>query len=74
MNNNLICGNCTHKSVCIYSSTLENLQNQLNLELEHTTFRDDRNVYGVKLKDVDFIKTVKIECRYYERDTSILEG
>ena len=74
MNNSWMCDDCIHKSVCIYNSTLNTLQNELYRELEHATFRDGLHACGVKLSAVDFIKTVKIECKHYERNTSILVG
>lgn len=68
------CKTCIHKDVCEHCTTLRKLQYELNDILEHTYFMV-HNQYDrtLKLNDFDFIKAVKIECKHYLRDTTILE-
>ena len=77
MKNIKACTDCIHKQVCEYRSMLSDLQNELYESLKHTHFTSiERNNWNpiLKLDDLSFIKTVKIECEHYERDTSILVG
>lgn len=70
----LVCKTCIHNEVCEYYTKLRILQDELNDALEHMRFNVDSEYRRMfKLKDFDFIKTVKIECEHYLRDASLSE-
>ena len=70
------CRACIHKSVCRHFSTMIALQRELFDNLKHSSIFTVAGKYDrtMKISDFDFIKTVKIECSHYLRDTTILEG
>lgn len=66
MENSWECDDCIHKFVCEHRKTMMALQNELYNSLQHTRFTaSDRFVIGPKLEDLEFIKTVKIECKHF---------
>lgn len=74
MTRSLACRTCIHNEVCECRTKLRKLQDELNDALEYMRFNvDGKYALTSKLKDFDFIKTVKIECEYYLRDASISE-
>lgn len=71
----LTCRTCIHKKVCEHRNTLEHLQNELLDGLDHTYFKVGSQYDStLKLKDFDFIRSIKIECTHYLQDTSIMES
>lgn len=65
-NNRDLCSMCTHRNVCKYTEMMTKVQTAVN-EVDVVIGSDSNCTAYKKIYDIDFIKPVNVDCKYFVR-------
>lgn len=65
-----LCSICTHSPVCKYTEMMKKVQTTVN-EVDVVIGSDHNGTIFNKISNIDFIKPVNIECKYFVQNQMI---
>ena len=68
MNNNqeILCDKCVHYKVCTHKDTYLKILETISNGIVELPCSDKAKLSFKEVKDFDFIKDIKVECKYYQ--------
>ena len=65
-NQEILCDKCVHYEVCTHKDTYLRISKSISSIIVELPCSDKAKMSFKEIKDFDFIKDIKVECKYYQ--------